>query len=508
MRFRKVLPTLALASTMMVGGVMLPEAADAKTNVTVSLGDSRYGSFRSGLGTYFGMPEDQILSVNQRGLSPSEVPVALFIANRARVSPAMVADLRLRGLRWHDIMHHFGLSPGIFYVPVDRYSGPYSQMYRYPVSRWDNLSLSDEDYVNLANLKFMTDQYGYEPGRIIELRSQGNDFFNIANLIGNVIGGALQGDRYGYGAGAGALDAFLGTASSYFGTPYDDVYSLEQRGLSESEIPVALYLSSYAGVSPLTIADMRLSGMPWMDITRRYDLSPEIYYYPMQGINDSYYGRVYNEFESRPRYEWRSLRLSDQDVINLANLRFATEAYRMDPQQVIRLRSQGTDFPRLHDVIRDQISRQTGVNTGRQVQIYPMKERQEMQGRRPMPRRDVENQRTMPRRDEQPMTRTERRQATREEVPVTPERRGTRRMPARENQAPEQEMIRVQPQPRQEAVPRQPQQDQRPNRRQRMQGQPENQGQPQAQEQKEQKDQKGKKGQKGRKGQKTKVEIQ
>ena len=119
MRFRKTLPTLALASTVWTGGLLatLPEA-NAQLSVNISLGDEQYRPLRLGLSDYFNVGERDVLYLNQRGLRASEVPVALFIANRARVSPRAIVDLRLRGMRWHDITRHYGLSPEIFYVRV------------------------------------------------------------------------------------------------------------------------------------------------------------------------------------------------------------------------------------------------------------------------------------------------------------------------------------------------------------------------------------------------------
>jgi hypothetical protein len=82
------------------------------------------------------------LIVRDRGIHQEELPVVFFLAQRARVSPEAVVDLRLRGMNWMDITLQFGLSPDIYYVPVKSVKGgpPYGHAYGYckkhPKKEW------------------------------------------------------------------------------------------------------------------------------------------------------------------------------------------------------------------------------------------------------------------------------------------------------------------------------------------------------------------------------------
>jgi len=348
MRMRKVLPTLALAGTMTAGTLFLTQHASAGVDININLGDSRYSGFRTGLVDYFGVRQDQVLQLNRGGLSGYEVPIALYIARHARIEPGYVLDLRERGMGWHEITRHFDLSPDIFYVSGQEYAGPYARIYDLPRSRWDEVYLSDEDYVNLANLKFMTDHYGYSPDRVMRLRSEGQDFFAIANLIGNLVNTSQNDYRYGNSYDdsldtGDVLGAFFTAALNHFGSREQDIYSIYDRGLSEREIPVALYLARQTGVSPMEIADLRASGYSWSDITYRYGLNSEVFYVPLSGNNYGSYASYYRQ----PRTRWSNLRLDDNAVIDLVNLRFMSDYYRTEPDRIVQLRSSGQDFTQI-----------------------------------------------------------------------------------------------------------------------------------------------------------------
>src|SRR5512140_675156 len=72
-------------------------------------------SFYFAVGNYYQVPERQVDLVRDRALPPDEVPVAFFVAQRARVNPTVVVDLRRRGVSWADIALHFNFAPDIYY---------------------------------------------------------------------------------------------------------------------------------------------------------------------------------------------------------------------------------------------------------------------------------------------------------------------------------------------------------------------------------------------------------
>ena len=66
-------------------------------------------NFYFAVGNYYQVPEREVDLVRDRALPPDEVPVAFYLAQRARVNPTVVVDLRRRGVSWADIALHFHL---------------------------------------------------------------------------------------------------------------------------------------------------------------------------------------------------------------------------------------------------------------------------------------------------------------------------------------------------------------------------------------------------------------
>ena len=152
------------------------------------LTDTVLRGFYQALGQYYGVPEREVIVIRDRRIPDDEIPVVLFLAKKANVQPSAIYDLRLRGDSWNDITRHFGLSPEIYYVPARTVSGPpYGNAYGYyknkPKNQWKTIRLDDSDVVNLVNLRFISDHYGYSPDRVIKMRSKGENFLAINEKI-------------------------------------------------------------------------------------------------------------------------------------------------------------------------------------------------------------------------------------------------------------------------------------------------------------------------------------
>lgn len=158
----------------------------ARADVSVGLSADENGirEFHLAIGDFYRVPEQEVIIVRQRNIPDDELPVVFFIAQRARVRPEAIVDMRLKGDSWMDITLHFGLGPDIFYIPVKEVSGPpYGKAYGYynnrPRKEWKQIRLDDDDIVNLVNLRFMSKHYGYAPENVMRFRSNGEDFLKI-----------------------------------------------------------------------------------------------------------------------------------------------------------------------------------------------------------------------------------------------------------------------------------------------------------------------------------------
>ena len=127
--------------------------------------------FLRGVAEYYNMPQAEVAVLTQWGMAPAEIPVVLFLAGRAGVSPDVVVAQRQRGRAWIDISQGFGVHAGDFYVRLAGPTGPleraYDQFSNTPASRWSELDLEDREIVALVNVRFMSRHLDVPPGDVI-----------------------------------------------------------------------------------------------------------------------------------------------------------------------------------------------------------------------------------------------------------------------------------------------------------------------------------------------------
>lgn len=145
----------------------------------------------------------------------------------------------------------------------------------------------------------------------------------------------------------GKLRSFYLAISDYYRIPRGEVVATKERyRLPHEELSATYFLAARAHVTPSVIIDLRIKGMSWLDITFHYGLTPEIYFVPVKLKNvGPPYGKAYGYYNKyRPKKEWKKIALNDQEVVELVNLRFMTEYYRLTPEDVIQMRGRGKDF--------------------------------------------------------------------------------------------------------------------------------------------------------------------
>ncbi|MEW5994683.1 MAG: hypothetical protein AB1744_09825 [Candidatus Zixiibacteriota bacterium] len=179
MQFSKL---LAVAAVVLLGPAVGWCLADVSLGLTV--GEEGLKSFYLAIGEHYQAPEKDIVVLREKKIPDEEMPVVFFLARHAEVDPAVIVTLRLGGKSWMDICLHFGLSVDIFYVPVKSDPGPpYGKAYGHYKKRkqdkWGEIRFSDIDIVNLVNLKFICERYGYSPDEVIKLRGSGSSFVDI-----------------------------------------------------------------------------------------------------------------------------------------------------------------------------------------------------------------------------------------------------------------------------------------------------------------------------------------
>jgi len=149
----------------------------------------------------------------------------------------------------------------------------------------------------------------------------------------------------GMSFGNGGSSFFL-SIGDYFHVPQKEVIVVKERKIPDEEIPVVFFLAQRVNVAPAAIIDLRLKGQSWLDITLHFGQGPEIFYVPVKEsvVFGPPYGKAYGHYKKKSKKEWKKIRLQDDDVVNLVNLRFISEHYKYEPETVIKMREGGRKF--------------------------------------------------------------------------------------------------------------------------------------------------------------------
>jgi hypothetical protein len=165
---------------------LVPAAPASAQNVStgISISNGELQNFYLAIGDYYRVPESRVVYVKQHYRLPDEeLPVVFFLASRAHVDPSVIIDLRVRQrMSWLNITFHYGLTPEIYYVPVERVGPPYGNAYgHYKKHKKDykKVVLVDADVVNLVNLRFMSEYHGVAAEVVMDRRGKGERFVVI-----------------------------------------------------------------------------------------------------------------------------------------------------------------------------------------------------------------------------------------------------------------------------------------------------------------------------------------
>jgi len=176
--------------------------------------------------------------------------------------------------------------------------------------------------------------------------------FMVFSLVLGMISAQDRKVDLGISVTDGKLRSFYLAISDYYRVPGGKVVATKERyRLRDEELPVIYFLAARANLDPSVIIDLRIRGMSWLDVTFHYGLTPEIYYIPVtvEKVGPSY-GKAYGYYKKyRPTKEWKKIVLSDHEVIDLVNLRFISEHYRLTPEVVMEMRSQGKNFVSINE---------------------------------------------------------------------------------------------------------------------------------------------------------------
>lgn len=157
----------------------------------------------------------------------------------------------------------------------------------------------------------------------------------------------------GVSGGRGGVDGFYFSLGEHYNVPEREIVLVE-RSISRDDTNVAYFLAAKARRDVRYITELRLSGKSWWDISLRLGLDPRTIY-----VIDTYndygppYGKAYGYYKDK------HYRLDDRQVVELVNVRFLSEYYRISPDEVIERRRKGVSYHNEgeHREIRHRVDR-------------------------------------------------------------------------------------------------------------------------------------------------------
>ena len=175
-----------------------------------------------------------------------------------------------------------------------------------------------------------------------------------AILIGFAPINAHSDVNVGISADRDGIQEFYLSIGTHYGAKEPVVEKVRARSLPDDETAVVFYISSRSNISPLIIADLRLGGMSWMDISLRYGLNASVYYVKFAADPGPPYGNAWGYYHKTPKKKWNKIILGDADIINLVNLKFLSEEYQCSPEKIVHMKKHGKSFASMNSQFRKE----------------------------------------------------------------------------------------------------------------------------------------------------------
>ena len=171
----------AIAVTVTLMG--WPALVGAQTSQTTE------GYFRA-VSEHFGVSLEEVRILGEWRLSSDEIPVVLFMAARAGVSPDAIATLRGDGQAWDNVARKFDVESGDFHVALPagaalgRLARAYQEFASRPRGAWNAIHLRDQEIIALVNIHFLSVLLRVSPERVLEAAESSNTFAAAHRALG------------------------------------------------------------------------------------------------------------------------------------------------------------------------------------------------------------------------------------------------------------------------------------------------------------------------------------
>ena len=149
-------------------------------------------------------------------------------------------------------------------------------------------------------------------------------------------------------------DQYLSAVANYFDVSYDKILSYSTN-LATDEVPVACLIAQLSKTSIQNVVDLKKKNdYSWCETASRLGMNTANFYVIVTGtITSTTFAPIFEKFNSTPEQEWRKLRLSDEEVVNLVNLRLIYSHYDYSAYKVMAARDTNPSWVTVGKIIAD-----------------------------------------------------------------------------------------------------------------------------------------------------------
>lgn len=172
----------------------------------------------------------------------------------------------------------------------------------------------------------------------------------IALITGTLFSGAAGADfDIGISGSEKGISGLSLSIGDYYRVPHSEIIVIE-RAIPREEMSVVYLLSRRAHRDARFIADLRLRGLSWWDITIRLGLDPHtLYVVDTHRHSGPPYGKAYGYYK-----EGKKHRLRDDEIVELSNVRFLSKYHRVSTDDVIDQRRKGERYMNIDEHYRSK----------------------------------------------------------------------------------------------------------------------------------------------------------
>lgn len=141
--------------------------------------DAAHADYFRSVSNFFNLPANEVAILSDWDIAPAEIPVVLFVARRAGVSPEALVALRSSGRSWSELTGRYRVTAAALHVPLQDdadargLDAAYQDFRATPVADWGGIQLTDELIVGLVNVRVLSQTLGLPPERVVAAADPG-----------------------------------------------------------------------------------------------------------------------------------------------------------------------------------------------------------------------------------------------------------------------------------------------------------------------------------------------